>query len=672
MISNTTAVSVDNSIQTNQKQNKTNQNPKFKGLGGVVMNLTGKAMNGIENGGFAASFLIQDTLGMTVPRSEEGLKRDRPQFEGKGFIQSFKLMIKNFKDLNFKEGLEVFIREFLSGPLMMFTPFLVFALTKKFLGKSSFTNTALLKKMGKNFTNVVKNKQSDSTAKTIKENFYRKSIKQMIEHTTPNAGKQESQDVAEKIFNHVTKLDELESQLKGAKKNSFATSITNIFRKKSNKIKSEKEILKEQIAGEKSKIVEEFNNFHTSNSSDMNLVNRVKIDNETFSSADSIEAMRNYAFDSIKDDNVANLTEQVAQNIENKSMAKRIFSTVAASAATIGATSIVPSIYALFNPVAPGAIDIAEGSKHNSPVKKDNKQGNNVAFKGNIIRQLQFDGNQLTPVLMTTLAGGGLIVPRLRTAVKRAPIDEETGKKNLIEVPEILTRDVTSTALVTFGVPVLTKMMVNSYQKGSGFVLTNKQEGKISKFKQIIDTLNPLSSVAPYSTKDIKSIYGNIDSKEKLTNFAEFIDAHEGNLVKVFKHLKNGKESFAGTEADFNTISKLDKKVANSKIIKVINETFDTKAVEKLMAAAKQGKENGMYLRARNLNALPRFINTLLLVPITLGVVLPKLVYGVTAKNRKKLELAKQNKTQQAINTNTKNIDKITANTVFKQLKHTN
>ena len=670
MISNTTAVSVDNSIQTNQKQNKTNQNPKFKGLGGVVMNLTGKAMNGIENGGFAASFLIQDTLGMTVPRSEEGLKRDRPQFEGKGFIQSFKLMIKNFKDLNFKEGLEVFIREFLSGPLMMFTPFVVFALTKKFLGKSSFTNTALLKKMGKNFTNVVKNKQSDSTAKTIKENFYRKSIKQMIEHTTPNAGKQESQDVAEKIFNHVTKLDELESQLKGAKKNSFATSITNIFRKKSNKIKSEKEILKEQIAGEKSKIVEEFNNFHTSNSSDMNLVNRVKIDNETFSSADSIEAMRNYAFDSIKDDNVENLTEQVAKNIENKSMAKRIFSTVAASAATIGATSIVPSIYALFNPVAPGAIDIAEGSKHNSPVKKDNKQGNNVAFKGNIIRQLQFDGNQLTPVLMTTLAGGGLIAPRLRTAVKRAPIDEETGKKNLIEVPEILTRDVTSTALVTFGVPVLTKMMVNSYQKGSGFVLTNKQEGKISKFKQIIDTLNPLSSVAPYATKDIKSIYGNIDSKEKLTNFAEFIDAHEGNLVKVFKHLKNGKESFAGTEADFNTISKLDKKVANSKIIKVINETFDTKAVEKLMAAAKQGKENGMYLRARNLNALP--INTLLLVPITLGVVLPKLVYGVTAKNRKKLELAKQNKTQQAINTNTKNIDKITANTVFKQLKHTN
>lgn len=668
MISNSTTVSVNNTVQANQKQNNKNQNPSFKGLGAFAMNLTGNAMTAVENGGFAASFLIQDTAGMTIPRSKEGLHRDRPKHT-------------KFKDLNFKEAVEVFIREFLSGPLMMFTPFVVFALTKKFLGKSSFTNTALLKKMGKNFTNIVKNKQPDATAKAIKENFYRKSIKQMVEHTTSSAaGKQETTEVIDRIFGHVSKLDELEPQLKTAKKNSFGESLKNIFRSKDNKVKSEHQIIKAQINEEKGKIVEEFNNFHTSHSNDFNLVNKVKLDDDTFRSADSIEAMRSYAFDAIKNDNVSALTEQTAKNIETKSMAKRIFSTVAASLGTIGATSIVPSIYALFNPVAPGALELDNAKHHHNHSNNHNhKQTENAqnkgtpAFKGNILRQLQFDGNQLTPVLMTALAGGGLIAPRLDTAVKRAPIDPDTGKKNLIEVPEILTRDVISTGLVTFGVPILTKAMVNTYQDASGFVLTNKAKGETSKFKQFLDTINPLSHVEPYSTKDLQSIYGNIDSKEKLNNFTSFINEHDGNLVKIFKQLKNGEETFAGTEADFNTISKLDKKEANSKIMKVIEETFDAETVKKLMKPAKEGKQHGMYLRARNLNALPRFINTLVLVPLALGFVLPKIVYGVTAKNRKKIELAKQNKAQQQVAMiNTNNINKATSKTVFKQIKHTN
>lgn len=643
MISNSTIVSINNNRVKNTNNKQQNQNsPKFKGLGSIVMNGAGWAMNSIENGGFVASFLIQDTLGMTFPRTREGLYRDRDKKNTK------------FKDMNFKEAGEVFIREFLSGPLMMFTPFAVFALTKRFIGKSTFTKTGLLKKMGKNFTEVVKNKNADTTTKGLKENFYRKSIKDMVLGTTPKANEQKTNDVVNTIYGHVEKLDELEANVKNAKGLSLKDKFLNIFRKKSNKVVSEKQEIQKQIVDTKSKIINTFNNFHTENSSDLQYANRIKLGNDTYGSDETITAMRGYASDILKGKNAENITEQTAERFEKASMAKRIISTVAASLATIGSTSIVPSLYAILNPVPPGALDESCNNpthKHDEktaqataqPQRKqqaENKQGN-VQFKGNILRQLQFDGNQLTPVLMTALAGGGLIAPRLNTAVKRAPIDKDTGKKDLIEVPEILVRDVTSTAAVTFGVPILTKAMVNMYEKSTGFVLTNGSHKKESVFKKVLDTINPLSSVGPYSNSDVKEIYGNVDNKAKLTNFAQFIDKNDGNLFKVFKTLKNGKESFAGTVADFDTISKLDNKSANAKIMEVIANNFDDKKAKTLMESAKPGKINGMLKRARNLNSLPRFVNTLVLVPSFLGIILPKIVYGITAKNRKKAEMAK-------------------------------
>ena len=676
MISNSTRLSVnDNNVNKNTKNGKTN----FKGIGTAVLNGTGQAMNSIENGGFVASFLIQDTLGMTVPRTREGLYRDRDKHV-------------KFKDMNFKEAGEVFIREFLSGPLMMFTPFLVFALTKKFMGKSTFNHTGLIKKLGNNFTEAVKNKKANDTVKVLKENFYRNTLDKMIEGTTPNApGKSEFID---KIYAHVNKLDELESQLTTAKGKSFKDKILNIFKPKSKKIQSERDIIKAQISETKGNMLQELNDFHTSNSTEFGLVNKIKLNNDVYGANESIEAMRNYAFDAIKGDDATKFTEETAKKFSKQTFAKRIFATVAASLGTIGSTSIVPALYTILNPVPPGAMDNAcYNPEHEHTPEPKNKQNTTAAnksgtantdkkgavqFKGNILKQLQFDGNQLTPLLMTTLAAGGLIVPRVHTAVKRAPIDED-GKKNLIEVPEILTRDIVSTTAVTFGVPILSKAMVNTYEKASGFVLTNKPEKEMSTFKKVLDIINPLSEIGPYSNKDLKSIYGHIENKAQLTNLTQFIDKRGGNLVKVFKSLKNGKESFAGTAADFDAISKLDKKTANSKIMEVIASSFDDNAVKKLMEPAKAGKINGMLQRARGLNSAPKMLNTLVLVPVFLGVVLPKIVYGITAKNRQKLELAKkekmQNKQHMAMNMNqTQNKPVQNLNhTAFEQLKkHTN
>ena len=670
MISNSTRLSVNNNSVNNTNKNKNNQNPNFKGIGSAALNIPGGVMNWIEDGGFVTSFLIQDTLGMTVPRTREGLYRDRDKKNTK------------FKDMNFKEAGEVFIREFLSGPLMMFTPFLVFALTKKFIGKSTFNHTGLIKKLGNNFTETIKNKKAGDTVKTLKENFYRNTLDKMIEGTTPNAkGKNE---FIEKIYGHVTKLDTLESQLKNAKGKSFKDKFTNIFKPKSKKVQSEKDILKSQIAETKGNMLQELNDFHTANSTEFGLVNKIKLNNDIYGANESIEAMRNYAFDAIKSDDVSKLTEESTKQFAKQTMAKRIFATVAASLGTIGSTSIVPAIYTILNPVPPGAMDNAcynPDHEHKpeiktKPEKQTDKKGA-VKFKGNVLKQLQFDGNQLTPLLMTTLAAGGLIVPRVHTAVKRAPMDED-GKKNLIEVPEILTRDVISTTAVTFGVPILSKAMVNTYENASGFVLINKPKKEMSMAKKILDTINPLSSVEPFSNKDLKSIYGHIENKEQLLNFANYIDERKGNLVKVFKTLKNGKDSFAGTAANFDNLTGLDRKAANSKIIEVITNHFDNNAVKKLMEPAKPGKINGMLQRAIGLNSAPKMLNTLILVPVFLGFILPKIVYGITAKNREKLNAAKrekmQHKQQAAMNMNQNQHKPIqyinnTKRTTFEQLK---
>ena len=60
------------------------------------MDAPGAFMQALEKSGFIGSFLVQDTLGMTVPRTREGLYRDVPKEKR-----------KNVKDWNFKEGAEV-------------------------------------------------------------------------------------------------------------------------------------------------------------------------------------------------------------------------------------------------------------------------------------------------------------------------------------------------------------------------------------------------------------------------------------------------------------------------------------------------------------------------------------------------------------------------------------
>ena len=93
------------SIENNNSNTpKSQASPNFKaGIGDIALNAAGNSMQWIQDKGFLASFLIQDTLGMTVPRSAAGFLRDK-EITG---------------EYNMQEGFEVIGREGLTGPCMM-------------------------------------------------------------------------------------------------------------------------------------------------------------------------------------------------------------------------------------------------------------------------------------------------------------------------------------------------------------------------------------------------------------------------------------------------------------------------------------------------------------------------------------------------------------------------
>ena len=650
------SVNSGSNISNHSENRKNSKKLNFKG----IENFPGAVMQGMEKGGFLLSFLVQDTLGMTCPRTYEGLKRNVSD-DKKG----------SFKNLNFKEGAEVFIREFLSGPLMMFTPVAVLLLGKKALGKSSFTNSGMLKTLGKTFKETAANAAGKSN-KELKADFYRRNITNIVQNTTKAADKPAETAFIETVVGDMEKLDRYSEKISAAKGKMKCT-------------------YKAAQKRSKQELVKKFNDFHKTHSSDFTLMNKVKPDKDSVFATDKmIDGMRSYASDALKDKNASELSEEYADKFLNKSIISRHVVNGLAALSTIASTSIVPLIYKIVNPVPPGSVDSCKNAVSPSQQAENSKEktGNQVSFTGKaetFAKHFEFNGTQLTPALMTSLAVGGLIVPRVGIAVKRAPENPVTKKKDYSEVPEILTRDVISTSAVAFGVPMLSKAIVSSYEDKSGFVLQNRPDKPMSKFKKILDKLNPFSGYSPYSLSSLNEIYDNINTESKLKNFNKFIDENNGSLAKVFGAAE-------GSEAVFNEYglnikelsSQSDRKAANRIII---DKTANTEFAEKLMALmkpAKSGKANDVLKRARSLNSITTFASTFFLVPGFLGIILPKAVYGLTARHQKKLaeqinELRNQNQNQQTNNQqntdDSKKIDYsklkyVNNNTAFTRLKH--
>ena len=575
-------------------------------------------MQGIESKGYAVSFLIQDGLGMTLPRTLTGFNRDK-EVTGQ---------------LNYKEGFEVLGREGMTGPFMMSVAPIMLWLTGKFC-KSAGTNTRLIKVVGNNFKKMLDNPKFDKSIQSNKEAFKNEFIRYNVEKFYKDTIPEDKN--AEETINYIVKEWE--------KLNSKDKKI------KSEGLKNINDILNEKMVSESSKL-----------KNICKLTMDIDGKKHTYSTDDFIKAINGFANDAIENNpNFKDIGVKEAKNITNNFAAKRLGFNILTAGSMLGGLSVLPKIYA-YNTVAPGAQHLVQKTEENT-------DSQNVSFKGKGInsdgiiskignfltkkvpdwvqREFEYNGYNFTASLMAGLSLFGLLAPRCKRAYDRALVDEN-GKKDMTEINEILLRDTISSLGVVYTVPILQKGIVSVAENKKGFILTNRASMGKSGFKKFIDAINPYSDLTLFSNKELQALYGNIDSKEKMVNFAKFIEENKGDLASILSYSQNEKEVFNDKTFTLDSLKGMSLSDKNKKIVSFFEKMKDNKETKdliiKLMNDNGLGKKSSISKMARGLNSVPGFISTVLISPILLGWLIPKLTYHNTRKKHAKMNF-NQNQT---------------------------
>ena len=640
------------------------------------MQAIGQAKQWIETLGFFVLFLIQDVIGMTAPRTITGFNRDR-EITGKFHVQ---------------EGLEVFGREGLTGPAMMAIPAAAFAVTAATMGRSTFTNSRLIRSFGKSLAETVKG-MSAITKKDLHAAYCENGIKQIVQDTLGVGAKQSIIDSTKKDLTNLANLKSIKEEfvtqgksiadiesilgsrfnldkVKKLMKNPELTAEAKLDEQQADKLfKKLGKDLQSKVGEDLQKYID--NQLLETKGADLSLLNKVKLGNSSYSAKDVVDALVRYGDDAILNNkNLDKLDEKKAEEFMNSMLGKRCISNLSTMAAVLGIMNYLPKLYA-YGDTAPGQVSqsIAESKQQVA------KQGD-VAFTGLVsklgkkvgnlsdatLAEGEFRGINFSNTIMSGISILGLTYPRAARAYSRAP--EKTPeqrqnegwfsrmfKKDASEIKEIAIRDPISALSVVFAVPLLTRAMVKSYEDASGFVLINHQADEGKGFKKVLKYLNPYNSIAVLENAELEALYGKVDSHNKLVNVCEFLSRKGGDLEKIFAKSELKENVFNETSNGSFSLKSIQteaKQVKNEKILNYIknaDEAMQKTMVESLLPTLKKNKALGI---AKTLNALPFFLNLLVISPILLGMVIPKYTYKLTRNaNAKPTEVPPQQLQQQ-------------------------
>ena len=646
-INNHNIILSNSGIHNNRKNNNnTGYTPAFKGGVDGLLNKSGWLMNKIENGGFLVLFLIQDFLGMTMPRTIAGFLRDK---EVTG-------------EYNIQEGFEVLGREALTGPSMMAMAPLCLWLASKPLGQSTSVNTELIKRYGNSLKEMVSSPDFDrellKDSTKFREVFIRKNVESILKQNLTGKTEEEIASSAEYIMKQLKNYEKIPHDAKLKK-----------FMGKS-RYKSER----------MENITSHINHIRYNSSDNLDMLQKVKFgvygekDAKVFDTKKALDGLLKYSNDAVKfTKNLEKLDSTVAESLKHNALGKRFIMNISMIAATLGMLSVLPKLYLRSN-TAPGA-----RKKVSSQTEQNNE---NITFKGKsagfveklgkaveknkkdfISSELEYNGHNFTNSLMAGLSLFGLITPRCMRAYSRAQVDEHTGKKDLTELWEIIIRDITSSLAVVFAVPMMTRALVTSYEKNSGFVLMQKNRNK-TDFKTIIDLFNPYSKAHVLSNSEITALYDNVNTKEKMVNFCRYIDKNGGDLQKILSKSESVNEIFNEKTLKIEEDAKLSKTESNKKIISFMENVekqaeklgikTDKKSIDemitKLMKGASKGGNSKITALARGLNSVPGLLTTIFISPYILGWFIPRLTYKNTrrihAKEDREREVKERQKTK--------------------------
>lgn len=626
----------ENNVQPVRKDSrKQNNTPNFK-AGGAAFNVVGSAMQWIQDKGFIASFLIQDGLGMTMPRVGTAYMRDR---EVTG-------------EFNLQEGKEVLLREGLTGPLMMAMAPLMLTITSALFGKSTTVNSQLTKRFGNSFKELISKpefkKELLNDKNALKQEYLKYNVDSILKNTL-GEGKYKQTDI-EYVLGQLKKYDNPPEN----------PDVKGLFKKRNYK----KAVL--------SDIEHYINGLKYTESADLDMLNKLKVGSNsnpvrTYGSKDTLEALMKYSDDVITNNkHLAEFTPEDAENFKDTAVAKRTLTTVATVAATLAGMSYIPKIYAKSD-ISPGARTAMKMKEaYEAEIAEEKENAETVSFKGkkpgknwfsrlgkfigdhqneNFSSEFEYDGHNFTNTLMAMLSVGGLLFPRGLRAVNRAQVDEN-GKKDYTELYEILIRDLTSSLSVIFAVPMLTRAFVTAYENKTGFVLMHKDRTQ-SKWKNFIDLINPYSKAHVLTNKEIEALYYGVDTNEKMLNFCKYIDNNNGDLQKIFAKSEHAGEVFNENTLKLSDIESLGKKEKNAKITEMFeklgkdtaNKEQLNKSIKKMMQdSGLNNKSNKLLSYAKGLNSMPAAIATFAISPIILGWFIPTITYANTRRIHAKHE----------------------------------
>lgn len=555
-----------------------NSQPAFTG---ASFNPVVTLMDAIDKGGFAASFIAQDGIGMVAPRIYEGLNRNRPKDE-KG---------KKTGPLNWEFARREGIREVLSGPSAFLIPLGILSVVKKISGTANNVHVNHIDALGTSYASyAAQNKSQMANVKAFKRGYYAQVFENMLTNSTDgNLQNSNIKQTAEK----------------------FAQKLVDSEEKRANKDKKgAKKLLAE--------IKEEYSNIRKStvSSSSNELGAVLKVSGKEKTVGTNIErltqSLTDYTNDVLK--HVPQSTENIAEAVKKFNTHRagtRVLTNLGMWSAVMCFYTLIPKLYNMGIKSDPGLKGL-EG--HETNEKDNNKtkdpsftglasKAGETAMKGNkILKTFEFNGASMQVPAMLTLLFGFCLPPRY--------INAKSDK----EKKEILVRDITSFGAILFGAKALSRAFSTGFAKLSGLALNIKPvDHSKSVFHKIKNYFSAGNGIDVLTSEQIVTKYSDLARyKDGINGFFDFLQNNGGNVKKVL-HLD--KEVQAQSEAIMKKFGNKSLKDATVDEIKTaFKKAQGSEALEKIYTIF-SAKDNKFINRAKTYNSAFGFASTLVLVP---------------------------------------------------------
>ncbi len=586
--------------QTQQKPQQTS----FTGSFNPVVAL----MDGIEKGGFAASFIAQDGIGMVAPRIYEGLNRNREKDENG----------KKIGPLNWEFARREGIREILSGPSAFLIPMGIMAIIKKTSGTANNVHVSHIEALGQNFADyAAKHPEQLKNSAEFKKGYYAQILENALENST------------DETFNG--------NQLKETAKN-FAEKLVEAETKQANKDKKTAKKLHAEIVDEYMKLRKQYS---APSSNELDLALKVSGKEKPLETniRRLVQSLTDYSGDALEkvnkhlEKNANGNIDEYIKKFNTHRAGTRVLANLGMWSAVVGFYTLIPKLYNLglkHDPGLKGLVD--EGAENNTAEKaedkvkedkkadaKDQTKDKNVAFTGlalttgknamkeggisKVLKIFEFNGASMSVPAMLTLLFGFCLPPRY--------INAKSDK----ERKEILVRDISSFTAILFGAKALSRGFSDVFANASGFALNTKpadhNKNIFNKFKNYVTAG---SGVDVLTSEQIVSKYSNIQEyKNGINGFFNFLEENGGNVKKVLLNVdETVKENAEEIMKNFN--GKSIKDATMEEIHKAFENAKGSDALEKIYTVF-SAKDNKFINRAKTMNSAFGFASTIVLVP---------------------------------------------------------